>query len=73
MTAHPTPASTPCPNGCNHQLTPDTTCPHCGHRLTIAEQRRLATRDRGRAALARTKAEWDRWKEQNPRGQRRTA
>lgn len=67
MTGHPTPASMPCPHGCAHHLTPDTTCPHCGHTLTIAEVRRLEQKDRGRAALSRVRAEWEAHKAANPR------
>lgn len=67
MTDHPTPAAMPCPNGCAHHLTPADTCPHCGHTLTIAEQRRLETKDRGRAAISQARAEWEAHKAANPR------
>ncbi len=75
MTGQPTPVpvAMPCPHGCAHQLAPGDTCPHCGHQLTIAEQRRLEQKDRGRAAIARARAEWERFKDDHPRGQRRTA
>jgi hypothetical protein len=63
----------PCPHGCATHLAPDLPCTHCGHTLTTAELRALAHRTHIRAAIDQVKADWEQWKNDHPRGQRRTA
>lgn len=62
----------PCPRGCATVLDPTTPCTECGHHLTLAEQRHLEQRDRVRAAIARTRAEWEAHKATHPTSTRRT-
>lgn len=74
MTDHPTPTTMPCPHGCATLLDPTTPCTECGHHLTTAEQRHLEHKERGRAAIARARAEWEAHKANHPRTTtRRTA
>lgn len=66
----------PCPRGCATVLDPTTPCTECGHHLTLAEQRHLEHKDRGRAAIAQARAHWEQWKHDHPRtttSTRRTA
>lgn len=67
-------ATMPCPHGCATTLDPATPCTECGHQLTIAEQRRLADRDRILATIARVRTGWEQWKDDHPKSTtRRTA
>ena len=83
MTDHPTPTTMPCPHGGAPLPDPTPnpcretcreTCTECGHHLTTAEQRHLEHKERGRAAIARARAEWEAHKANHPRTTtRRTA